>query len=169
MNAIYYLHVRSILNQIFEVIRSPKRLVKALGLMSIFVMFVLGAVSGMVVVSAIPTELPLLKGMMFMLFLIPFYVGRYGGIGPFSAEHMNFIFTAPILPRTVLLTELLQRLKDMLVVSLAIMAIFAFMGLTVAMEIRHIILPGVFFLYWRLYASCMGCFCLWDIRGPITG
>lgn len=164
MNAIMYMYVISIKNWIFEGIRSPKRLAKALGLTFIFLMFVLGAASG-VVVSAAPIDLPLLKGMMFVLFLVPFAIGRYGGIGPFGNEHMNFIFTAPILPRTVLLAEILRRFRDMVVISLAVMAVFAFTGLTVVMEIRHIVLAGVFCLILCVVCKLFGMYLFVAYKG----
>jgi len=143
MNAILFLYACSIKNRLLEVIRSPKLLAKTLGLTFIFAIFVAGAVSG-AIVSPSPAALPLFKGLMFVLFIGPFLIGRYGGIGPFTDEQINFVFTAPILPRTVLFSEVLRRVKDMTFISLAAMAVFAFMGLTVVMEVRLILLAGIF-------------------------
>ncbi|MCL2378916.1 MAG: putative ABC exporter domain-containing protein [Defluviitaleaceae bacterium] len=157
MNAIMYLYMRSIKNKMLEWAQSPKRLAKTLGLGFIFALFVAGAASGGVV-SATPAEMPFLKGIMFVLFLIPFLVGRYGGIGPFSNEHMNFIFTAPISPRTVLLSEILRRLWDMIVISLAIMTVFGFIGLTVLMEVRLVLLAGFFCFVLAVVSKLFGMF-----------
>jgi len=157
MNAIMYLYGRSFRNTILEGIRSPKRLIRTLGLALILVLFVAGAVSG-VVMEAAPTETPLFVGILFALYLIPFFVGRYGGIGPFTSEQVNFIFTAPILPRTVLLAEILRRFWDMFVISLAIVTVIAFMGLTVAMEIRYILLAWAFCMALAVVCKLFGMF-----------
>jgi len=145
MNAIVYLYAVSLKNQLVAVLRSPKRLLTFLVIALVSVMFVLGAATG-AIVSTVPAEIPLLKGVMFVLYLIPFCAGRYGGFGPFSTEHANFIFTAPILPRTVLLAELLRRFWDMVIISFAIMAFFTFMALTIEITVAQILLAGFFCL-----------------------
>jgi len=165
MNAIIYLYISSLKNRVHGGIRSPKRLIKFLGLAFVFLLFIAGAANG-VVGSVSPTEMPppMLKGTMFILFLIPYYGGRHGSIGPFGTEYMNFVFTAPIMPRTVLLAELVRRLGDMLIISLAIMTVFAFMSMNVVIEINHMFLAGLFCFVLTVVCKLFGMYLFVEYR-----
>jgi len=157
MNAIFFLYVRSIKNRFYNSMRSPGRLIKTLGFACILAMLIVGAATG-AIVSAAPAEMPLLQGMMFILFFLPYFAGRYGGIGPFSVENVNFIFTAPILPRTVLLAEVVRRLWDMIVISIAAVTMFSFMGMVIVIEFSHILLMWIFCLALMVVCKLYGLF-----------
>ena len=83
MNALMFLYTSSFKNRFLGAIRSPKRLAKAIILILAVALFILGAVTG-VMVGPEPAELLLLKGVMFLMFLFPYWAGRFGGIGSFE-------------------------------------------------------------------------------------
>jgi len=155
MNALTYLYTRSLKNRILEDGRNPKSLFKALFLILAFIIFVVGAVTG-VNAGAMPLEEPLLKGLSFLLFLLPYWAGRFGGVGTFSMGDVNFVFTAPILPRSVLLSGLMRRLGGMLIISLAVVVAFAFSSTVADIEVSHIMWIAVFSVVLSVVCKLMG-------------
>ena len=145
MNALMFLYTGSLKNRFKGAIRSPMWLLKALILLFAAALFIAGAVTS-VVVAPEPAEQLLLKGVMFILFLFPYWAGRFGGIGSFEMADVNFIFTAPILPRTILLTGLVRRLGDIFIISFTAMLIFSFMATISVINVMQILLVGLFCL-----------------------
>jgi len=155
MKALTFLYTRSLKNRVLEEVRNPKSLVKALFLFFAFIVFVVGAVTG-VNAGAMPLEWPLLKGFSFLLFLLPYWAGRFGGVGTFGMEDVNFVFTAPILPRSVLLSGLMRRLGGMLVISLAVVVAFAFSSTIAVIGLSHIAWVAVFSVVLSVVCKLMG-------------
>ncbi|MCL2360528.1 MAG: putative ABC exporter domain-containing protein [Defluviitaleaceae bacterium] len=155
MNALAYLYIRSLKNRILEALRSPKLLTKTLGLLFLIGILVLGAVTGVNLRG--PMDPLMFKGLMFVVFFVPYWAGRFSGGGSFGMEDVNLIFTAPILPRTVLLSGLMKRVGGMLLIALSSITIFIFVSfLRAETPFSNILLAGLYALILMFVCKLFG-------------
>jgi len=154
MNALFYLHTRSLKNRFLAALRDPKLIVKALGLIVLIAVIVVGALTGVMVREE--RDLILLKGVLFLVFLLPYWAGRYSGGGSFGVEDVNHVFTSPILPRTVLLSGLIRQLGGMLVITIAIMVVFSFAATILVISLSHVLWAGLFGFILMVVCKLMG-------------
>ena len=157
MNALMFLYTRSIKNRLLGELKSPRTLAKALIMLAGFALFMIGIFTGVITYEA-PMETSLLRGMTFALFLLPYLAGRFGGIGAFRLADVVFVFTAPILPRTVLLNGLLRRINGVFMISFAIIFIFAFSSTLAAIGLSHILWIGLFCILLTVVCMLFGMF-----------
>ena len=150
MNSLMYLNICSFKNRFLEAVRSPKLLAKALIMIFMCLLFVVSAIVG--VSTGGLMEPLLLKGVLFVLFLLPYWAGRFGGVGSFGMEDVNFVFTAPILPRTVLLAGLWRRFSGMLVISFAVVIVLFFFEV----EFMYILIAGIFCFVLTVVCKLLG-------------
>jgi len=124
-------------------LRNPKLLTKVLGAIFFIALLIVGMVTGVVITAA---QTPaFLLGYVFMSFLLPYFAGRFSGAGSFDVEDMNFIFTAPILPRAILLSGLIRRLGGIFFIALSIMIFLTFVSaMFMAITLPQILIAGVF-------------------------
>ena len=114
-----------------------------MGLLFFITLIVLGAITGVHLRS--PMNPLILKGITFVVFLLPYWIGRFSGGGSFGMEDVNFVFTAPILPRTVLLSGLIRRFSGMLLVTVCVACVFIFTSFLVGeIELTYILLAGLY-------------------------
>jgi len=142
MNALFYMHTRSLKNRILLALRNPKFLAKAFGLLIFIAVIVVGMITGVNIRA--DRDILVLMGIMFLIFLLPYWAGRFSGGGSFDVEDVNYIFTAPISPRTVLLSGLLRQLGGMLVITVFVMVVLAFASTMFIVSIAHILWAGFF-------------------------
>jgi len=155
MSALFYMHTRSLKNRFLAALRDPRLIAKALGLTVFIAIIIVGALTG-VQIRGENTDMLVLKGMMFLVFLLPYWAGRFGGGGTFGVEDVNHIFTAPIPPRTVLLSGLIRQLGGMLVICVAVMVVFSFASTVMVISLAHILWAGLFGLILMVVCKLMG-------------
>jgi len=118
------LHIRSAKNRFLAALRDPKFIAKTLGLVFFLAIIVISTLGSALVEVSI-SDVLLNKGLIFLVFLLPYGAGRFGGSGSFGMNDVNFVFTAPIMPRTVLLSGIIRRLGGLLLLAFSAMAIVA--------------------------------------------
>jgi len=102
---------------------------------------------------------------MFLAFLLPYWAGRFSGSGSFGMEDVNLVFTAPILPRTLLLSGLIRRLGGILILAFTAMFIVAFVvmlgsvGATIFVpQLSQVLIVGFFGLVLAVVCKLLGMF-----------
>jgi len=165
LNALIYLYSRSLKNRFWAALRNPKFLAKTVGLL-----LFLGIIGVSILATSIEraglADLPLIQGLVFLVFLLPYWAGRLSGGGSFGMDDVNFIFTAPILPRTVLLSGLVRRLGGILIIAFSAMFIAAFVvmlgssvGATITVPMfSNILVVGLFGLILAVVCKLLGIF-----------
>jgi len=155
MNALLYLYTRSVKNRVIVALKSPKFILKVIGLIFFIGLILVGAITG----ANFRGEMDpmLFKGVMFLVFLVPYWAGRYSGGGSFGMEDVNFVFTAPIRPRAVLLSGLVKHIGGMLLLSAAVLTLFIFTSaLAGYIELGHILIAGAFGLVLMFVCKLLG-------------
>jgi len=143
MNALFFMFSRSVKNRFLTYLKSPKLLLKILGLMVLVGLIIVGVITGVNIRGEMD---PLIfKGIVFLVFMIPYWAGRFSGGGSFGMEDVNFVFTSPIRPRTVLLSGLVKSLGGIFLLSAAVFSLFIFVSsLFGYVEFLHILIAGAF-------------------------
>ena len=142
MSALLYLYTRSLKNRLLVALKSPKFIVKALGLVFFGVILVVSALTGVFIRGELPEWA--FTGVLLLLFLVPYFAGRFSGGGSYEMSDVNFVFTAPILPRSVVLSGLFRRLGGMVLITVFIVVILGFMSTRNIITMPQILWAGVF-------------------------
>ena len=154
MNALFFLHTHSLKNRLLAALRDPKFIAKALGVIIFIAVIIIGALTG--VRTTAERDILVLKGVLFLVFLLPYWAGRFSGGGSYSMEDVNHVFTAPILPRTVLLSGLFKQLGGMFVIAVSIIVVIAFASTMFVISMSHILWAGLFGFILMFVCKLMG-------------
>ena len=144
MSALIYLSTRSLKNRVFTAFKNPKLVLQILGVLLFVGILIIGAVTGAGFELRIPADLTEIKVLMFVLFIFPYWAGRYSGAGSFGMEDVNLVFTSPIMPSTLLLGGLVRRLDGMLFIVSTVLIVMFFYGTRVEMAFSQFVLAGLF-------------------------
>ncbi|MCL2200278.1 MAG: putative ABC exporter domain-containing protein [Defluviitaleaceae bacterium] len=122
MNSLTYLLIRSTINKIKEVLKSPGKLI-AYGLGIAFILFFVGIsvfTGGAAYEDAAPPNLLTLKAILFGFFTLTFFTTSLAGLkgtSDYGMEDVNFLFVSPIRARTILLYGIIKSFRTIIIGS----------------------------------------------------